>query len=258
MGRAAQALTPGGACQNAQMISNAPLTETEIERLEVFLLREDGGLNQPMNMAMIDGFLAAVVSGPGLIMPGEWMRWIWDTENGQETPEFQSQQEAQDILNLLMRHYQDVNDTLTHAPQDYEPLIMERTVEGRVIPIIDEWCMGYYKGMSLDLASWLPLLMTQAHPLGPILRYGTEEGWELLKGQKPDLDEHQAFADQLAPAAREVHAHWLAQRREQQARGEMPEVLRRQEPLRKAAKVGRNEACPCGSGRKYKHCHGLN
>jgi hypothetical protein len=23
------------------------------------------------------------------------------------------------------------------------------------------------------------------------------------------------------------------------------------------AKVGRNERCPCGSGRKYKHCHGL-
>ena len=22
-------------------------------------------------------------------------------------------------------------------------------------------------------------------------------------------------------------------------------------------KVGRNERCPCGSGRKYKHCHGL-
>ncbi|MCB1427593.1 MAG: SEC-C domain-containing protein, partial [Nitratireductor sp.] len=21
-------------------------------------------------------------------------------------------------------------------------------------------------------------------------------------------------------------------------------------------KVGRNEACPCGSGLKYKHCHG--
>ena len=23
-------------------------------------------------------------------------------------------------------------------------------------------------------------------------------------------------------------------------------------------KVGRNERCPCGSGRKYKHCHGLS
>ena len=24
-----------------------------------------------------------------------------------------------------------------------------------------------------------------------------------------------------------------------------------------SAKVGRNERCPCGSGLKYKHCHGL-
>ena len=23
-------------------------------------------------------------------------------------------------------------------------------------------------------------------------------------------------------------------------------------------KVGRNEPCPCGSGKKYKHCHGAN
>jgi preprotein translocase subunit SecA len=23
-----------------------------------------------------------------------------------------------------------------------------------------------------------------------------------------------------------------------------------------APKVGRNDACPCGSGKKYKHCHG--
>jgi preprotein translocase subunit SecA len=23
------------------------------------------------------------------------------------------------------------------------------------------------------------------------------------------------------------------------------------------ARVGRNDPCPCGSGKKYKHCHGL-
>ena len=28
------------------------------------------------------------------------------------------------------------------------------------------------------------------------------------------------------------------------------------EPLRKTAKVGRNDPCPCGSGKKYKYCHG--
>jgi preprotein translocase subunit SecA len=26
--------------------------------------------------------------------------------------------------------------------------------------------------------------------------------------------------------------------------------------VRQVPKVGRNEACPCGSGKKYKHCHG--
>ena len=26
---------------------------------------------------------------------------------------------------------------------------------------------------------------------------------------------------------------------------------------RTEAKVGRNDPCPCGSGKKYKHCHGM-
>ncbi|HYP66001.1 MAG TPA: SEC-C metal-binding domain-containing protein, partial [Steroidobacteraceae bacterium] len=26
--------------------------------------------------------------------------------------------------------------------------------------------------------------------------------------------------------------------------------------VRSERKVGRNEPCPCGSGKKYKHCHG--
>ena len=26
--------------------------------------------------------------------------------------------------------------------------------------------------------------------------------------------------------------------------------------VREGVKVGRNDPCPCGSGKKYKHCHG--
>ena len=26
--------------------------------------------------------------------------------------------------------------------------------------------------------------------------------------------------------------------------------------LKEEKKVGRNEKCPCGSGKKFKHCHG--
>jgi preprotein translocase subunit SecA len=33
-------------------------------------------------------------------------------------------------------------------------------------------------------------------------------------------------------------------------------VAKKPQPARAAAKVGRNDPCPCGSGRKYKHCHG--
>ena len=31
-----------------------------------------------------------------------------------------------------------------------------------------------------------------------------------------------------------------------------------QQPIRKEATVGRNEQCPCGSGKKFKNCHGAN
>ncbi|HNV95909.1 MAG TPA: SEC-C metal-binding domain-containing protein, partial [Bacteroidales bacterium] len=33
---------------------------------------------------------------------------------------------------------------------------------------------------------------------------------------------------------------------------------RKAEPVRVEKKIGRNDPCPCGSGKKYKHCHGKN
>jgi preprotein translocase subunit SecA len=39
------------------------------------------------------------------------------------------------------------------------------------------------------------------------------------------------------------------------AGGKMPE---KRTPVRKAEKVGRNDPCPCGSGKKYKKCCGIN
>ena len=34
------------------------------------------------------------------------------------------------------------------------------------------------------------------------------------------------------------------------------EVPVKQEPIKVGPKVGRNDPCPCGSGKKYKACHG--
>ena len=30
----------------------------------------------------------------------------------------------------------------------------------------------------------------------------------------------------------------------------------KQQPVRAEVKIGRNDPCPCGSGKKYKQCHG--
>lgn len=39
---------------------------------------------------------------------------------------------------------------------------------------------------------------------------------------------------------------------------ELPRGEGRPEPIRKGPRVGRNDPCPCGSGKKYKHCCGKN
>ena len=33
-------------------------------------------------------------------------------------------------------------------------------------------------------------------------------------------------------------------------------VAEKQAPVKVGPKIGRNDPCPCGSGKKYKHCHG--
>jgi preprotein translocase subunit SecA len=35
-----------------------------------------------------------------------------------------------------------------------------------------------------------------------------------------------------------------------------PSPAVKQEPIRVEPKIGRNDPCPCGSGKKYKQCHG--
>jgi preprotein translocase subunit SecA len=38
--------------------------------------------------------------------------------------------------------------------------------------------------------------------------------------------------------------------------GSDPDKRQKTEPVRVEKKVGRNDPCPCGSGKKYKQCHG--
>jgi uncharacterized protein len=236
-----------------------PLSEAEIEELDEFLM-SDHVPDSAMDVSMMDGFITALVSGPNLVMPNTMLNWIWDADNGREIPQFSDALEYRRIVGLILRHWNDINDTLNASPNDYEPLIMESRWEGRTVPVIDEWCAGYHKGLSIDAAGWVPLLAEHPEWFTAITLYGTENGWDQLKARKDSLDQHEAFANSLADSARRIHEYWMEDRKLKMARGEMPVAIGptgRREPLKRPPKVGRNEPCPCGSGKKYKRCHGL-
>jgi preprotein translocase subunit SecA len=72
-----------------------------------------------------------------------------------------------------------------------------------------------------------------------------------------DNDSQQSTPQHLPSVAREIERKQSRQQRDLQyqtgpAQAEAPK------PVRAAAKVGRNDPCPCGSGKKYKKCHGAN
>ena len=240
--------------EGATMEHPGPLIDAEAEEIDQFLLEVEG-LAESMDISTLDGFLTAIVCGPKTIMPSEWMRWVWDMARGEAAPEFQDQAQAQRILGLLIRHMNAIAQTLHESPEHYEPLLLESPNDGNPIPIIDEWCTGFMKGVALDANGWLPVTVGKPTWMSTILLYGTEAGWETLKARDLPLDEHRALADGLAGTVQKIHALWLDERERQLAGGALPGIVRR-EPARNANKVGRNAPCPCGSGKKYKQCHG--
>jgi uncharacterized protein len=218
-------------------IKSGPLTNLEIEELDAFLLSDDG-LENAMDVSSLDGFLCAVLSGPNVIMPSKWIPWVWDSTEGNQSPEFTSEKQAQRILDLLMRHANDIAVTLTQFPQYYEPLFLERDHKGRTVSIVDEWCRGYVKGIALDPSGWKPFIEEHPDWFEVIHLYGTESGWD-------------RFVELIAPAARNIHAYWLARRAPA-----LDTIGDTRRPIHKVPVPGRNDRCPCGSGKKFKHCHG--
>jgi preprotein translocase subunit SecA len=78
----------------------------------------------------------------------------------------------------------------------------------------------------------------------------------LMKGHIPTQDPEQVKEAQrrrnvenLKTSRTDSHMSNLA--------GGINQKERKTEPVRVDKKVGRNDPCPCGSGKKYKHCHGI-
>jgi preprotein translocase subunit SecA len=83
----------------------------------------------------------------------------------------------------------------------------------------------------------------------------------LMRGQIPVQDPQSVR--QAAPDQKTDYSKYRTQK-DEVGRGSAPDGAPRQpeqrklEPVRVEKKVGRNDPCPCGSGKKYKNCHGQN
>jgi preprotein translocase subunit SecA len=81
-----------------------------------------------------------------------------------------------------------------------------------------------------------------------------EENAHLKEGrqQKTDMSRMRANKDEVDSAGQD----YAANERDRFEPGGEDAPAVKQEPIKVGPKVGRNDACPCGSGKKFKQCHG--
>jgi uncharacterized protein len=204
----------------------------------------------------LQGFFFTIACCPDLISPSEWMPVVFaDREAG-----YQSLEEANEILAGLMHLYNEVvrlaRSELARLPGDC--VIRDDALANLAADApLAQWSRGFLHGHQWLEESWQPymsgeledeyaaLLMTLTFFASPSLAeaYADESHGDLTKLAHTIK---RLFMD----AVRE-YAHIGASIQQVLAESDAP----RDEGLR-ATKVGRNEPCSCGSGKKWKKCCG--
>ena len=221
-----------------------PLSDAELEELDDFLLSVEHD-DAVLNVSEFDGLITAIVSGPETIMPSTWMPALWGGEDN--APVWDSMEDFQHIYALMIRQMNSTSSTLMQAPEEFEPLFMESTIEGVTHWVIDELCAGFMRGVALYPVTAVAI-PDMNEMLAPIRQFADPDGWDGLEGL--EYDEIRRLQEKIAPAARAIHAYWLARR--------TPSASESATFIRAEPKVGRNDPCPCGSGKKYKKCCGTH
>jgi len=228
---------------------STPLNDEELDWLDAFLLdridedavyEDDLEKNEGvLGISELDGFFTALVSGPEVILPSLWLPAVW----GDYAPEWESQKDFETVFSLLIRHMNGIAATLMEQREDFEPLFQERDVEDKTYTIVDEWCEGYVRGTKLAEDAWASGGLEMRVLLMPILAFTSETDWKAHDLTDVEIvNLHAAITRNV----REIHAYWLARRETDAPTKKLVQ--------RVGSGVGRNDPCPCGSGKKYKKC----
>ncbi len=220
---------------------NEPLTDAELDRLGDFLKSCKGG--KAMNVEALDGFFAALIAGPEIVMPSEYYPEVFGGEMS-DTCEFTSLDEANEILNLMMRHWNAIAGTLLKG-EAYVPLLLQ---DENGVALGNDWARGFMRGMHMRHDGWAELINDE--------KYGGSLIPMMMLYHEHDEDP-ETRPDPITPDKREkliaLMAAWLMNAYEYFRKEREADLG---EARRGTGKIGRNDPCPCGSGKKYKKCCG--
>jgi uncharacterized protein len=208
--------------------------------IEYWLMRH-GSDESLLDASEMDGYIAAIVCSPETIEPSRWMQQIWGDE--QYAPEWENQEDAAQFLTAVFALYHIVIDNFRE--DEYQPIYLESTHTETPVLIVDEWCEGFLRGLSLWGAMPPADMAVLEQCLYPIRHFTTDEGAEQL-----DLMSHgeiEELQNSIHPQVRMLYQHFFE-----------PVKIASGTFVHATPKVGRNEPCPCGSGKKYKKCCGLH
>jgi uncharacterized protein len=224
-----------------------PLSGEELEELEGLLLTVDA--DQGMTLDTLDGFLHAIAIGPETVMPSRWLPKVWDLDDGGMMPPMDSLEQVNHLLGLIMRHYNSIVGGLELSPRVFAPLWPTFGYSGTDIGDAEGWAHGFTQGVKLSEAAWQPLLRDPQgwqwyHPIALLGDDDAPPEWDDLV-RTPE--QRAALAVRFEDSVLKMHAYWLPLRQA---------VAERRTAQVMSTKVGRNEPCPCGSGKKFKKCCG--
>ena len=217
-----------------------PLDEAELDQLNELLYRYSEQVEQEhgqdgeevdcvFGVSELDGFLTAVLTGLNPISPSEWLPALWRGK----LPKFASEAELQELTDLLMRHMNTLADSLFDKPDEFAPIYEAGEEDDEVL--VDEWCYGYMRGVELRDKDWQALRDQQPELLLPFMLLSG--AFSLDDGEDVSEEEVEQMRESLPDLVFAIRDFWMAE-------AEKP----------KAPKIGRNDPCPCGSGKKYKQC----
>jgi uncharacterized protein len=227
------------------------LSDAELDELDDFLMSDETS-DSCMDISALDGFFASLVLNPRLVMPSEYLPWIWDMDEGEDKPSFASAAQANHIMQLVMRYYNSVLDTING--DCFAPLFYSLAQsDGSDFFDAEGWCEGFMCGVFLFGEPWADIFEEHIELLAPMVLLGTEHGWELLE-KTPDV--RQATQDAYEAIAGSVESLYAVFSAQREAEMQKRMVHSSRDETTGSSKVGRNEACPCGSGKKFKKCCG--